>query len=58
MCTLKKPFDADNVDGLYMKIKAADYDPISYSEYSYDLINVISRCLSPRHLRISLDELM
>jgi len=53
MCTLKKPFEAKNIDKLYQKVKKLKYDPLPY-RFSYDLTNAIDKCLSYRNNRISL----
>lgn len=45
MVTLKPPFRANDMDGLYRKVQKGVFDKIP-SKYSTDLANVISSCLS------------
>lgn len=56
MCTLRKPFEAKNIEKLYEKIRKVKYDPLP-CRFSSDLTNVIQRCLTLRDKRISLAEL-
>ena len=44
MCTLKPPFRAPNMDGLYKKVQKGQYDPIP-SKYSPELSNIIKNLL-------------
>lgn len=40
MCTLRKPFEAKNIDKLYQRVKKLKFDPLPY-RFSYDMTNVI-----------------
>ena len=50
MCTLRRPFEAQDMDRLYYKIRNCLYEPIPM-RFSPDLSNFIGRCLSLRRSR-------
>lgn len=56
MCTLSKPFQGKNLDRLFRKVMTMKYRPISY-RYSYNLTNVIEKCLTSKHRRATAHEL-